>query len=228
MVEYPNKAESYPKLIERLSQPLLGLSCIPSTTSLTVVQLSNTGDLFYQKLFPHKSKLQEVSEEGRVQYYEDLDLDLTAGGGCGSKKPNLGENDLEFITKWVECLTKHVDKESKDAQEDENYDSEDVGIIREELFSCLGDSSSNTSELSHQIDKVRKAYRQGKVLTKKSIGLSYEPETLQMFDEGVQCSEPLGNVLLRNWYSDEPVPIDLTGKQNTENEEEKQNVVEDF
>ena len=268
MVEYPNKAQSYPKVTERLSQPLLGLSCIPTKTSLVVVQLSNTGDLFYQNLFPHESKLKEVRDEGSVQYYEDLDLDLTASGGCGSKKPNLGGNEQEFITKWVECLMEHVEKGSKDTlgDLDENCDSKHVGIIREELFSCLAEievqcslcsdgglrgSSANSDrttqvmnasgrsvdpaeicpyckmskELSDQIDMVRKADSQRRVLTKKCLGLNYEAGTLQLFDEGIQCSEPLGNVLLNNWYSDEAVPIDLSGKQNNETEEDKLDAV---
>ncbi|XP_028414421.1 uncharacterized protein LOC114537564 [Dendronephthya gigantea] len=170
MVDYPRKAQSYPEVTKRLNQPLLGLSCIPESegSSLTVVQLSSTGDLFYQSLAPRESQLTEVRDEGRVQYYEDFDSDAVSSGGCGSKQPNLGVNDHKFITHWVECLMKQTDKESK-KRLDENFDKscEDVGIIREEIFSSLetevqcslclvpeGDASCNNKKIAEANDTL--------------------------------------------------------------------------
>jgi hypothetical protein len=251
MINYPNKAQSYSKVCERLNQPLLGLTCVPHSTrkSLTVIQLSNTGDLFYQNLSSHEIKLEEVRDGGRVQYYQDVDLDLTSSGGCGSKRLTLEENDHKFITKWVECLMEHSNNERKDMAEyfDKNCDSEDVGMIREELFSyltefnvqcslCSDRGSCDNPEASEVCryckmpsqlsDRIKKTYQPMQVLTRKSLGLKNEAERLQLFNEDIKCSEPLGSVLLRNWFSDEQVPIELTGEKSSDGEDTKQDMVE--
>ena len=249
MVSYPNKALSHQKVSERLSKPLLGLSCIADSTrkSLTVVQLSNTGDLFYQHLSPHESKLQEVRDEGRVQYYEDLDLDLVASGGCGSKQPKLHEDENKFITKWVNYLM--YESEDMEVDLDENCVVEDAGKLREKLFSYMAAKNTQCSlcsdrrfsescepaeicpcckmprELSDKFDEVRKPDSQKPVLTKEYLGLKYKPEVLQMFNENIKCSEPLGTALLRNWHSDEQVPVDLTGQQSNESKDDKEEMV---
>ena len=253
MVDYPNKAQSYPKVMERVNHPLLGLSCIPNSTtqSLVVLQLSSAGDLFCQNLFPYESQLKQVRDEGTVRYFEELDLDLTASGGCGSKKPNLGKKDEEFITSWVECL---IEQTANDLCEKLTENCEDVGNVRHKIFSSFemdvqchlcserplvktsktsakeSDDNSNSSEikesdicpycnlssrLSHQMYMISESDR--KILTKESLGLNYEPKSLQMFDENTPCSEPLGIALLNNWYSNEQKPIDLTEEMDTEN-----------
>ena len=154
MMNYPRKAQSYAEVTKRLHKPLLGLSCIPESEgpSLTVVQLSNTGDLFYQSLVPHESQLTEVRDEGRVQYYEDLDSDAVSCGGCGSKEPNFGVNDHKFITHWVECLMKQNDEESKEHLEKFSKGCEDVNIIREEIFSSLETEVQCSLCLVHEDD----------------------------------------------------------------------------
>ena len=254
MVNYPNKAQSCRKVSERLSKPLLGLSCITDSTrkSLTVVQLSNTGDLFYQHLSPQESKLQVVQDGGRVQYYEDLDLDLVASGGCSSKQAKLEEDEYKFITKWVKYLMKRVYKHANKDMEidfDENCVVEDAVELREKLFSYMAAKNTQCSlcrdrrfsescetaevcpyckmsrDLSDKFDKVRKADSQKPILTKEYLGLKYKPEVLQMFNEDIQCSEPLGISLLRNWHSDEHVPVDLTGQQSNESKDDKQDMV---
>ena len=252
MVDYPNKAQSHNKVSERLSHPLLGLQCIPTTATLAIVQLSNAGDLFYENLLPRERKLREMRDERGVQYFEDFELDVNACGGCGSKRPSLDKDDEEFLAKWVKCLVKQTEDILGG-----NCNAEDVSIIREGIFSSLkidvnpcslcsskslGDCSGGiaetaedhgngspgtnetekssicpccnlTRESSDRLSKVRTSGRTA--LTNEYLGVSCESEPLQMFDEGMQCSEPLGNVLLKNWYSDEQVPIDLGGQNET-------------
>ena len=46
-----------------------------------------------------------------------------------------------------------------------------------------------------------------------------------MFNEDTKCSEPLGTALLRNWHSDEQLPVDLTGQQSNESKDDKEEMV---
>lgn len=259
MFDFPNKAQRYPEVKKRLNQPLLGLSCISESrkTSVLVLQLSNTGDLFYEKLAARESSVQ-------ANVHKDFDLNVKGSSVTvpDNKKLNLGENDQEFITKWVELLMDHVHRESKEMLDEliENCTSIDAGIIQEELFSyleefevqcclcngqssreaddtmnssCSSDPLENTDcsyckmprKLSDQINRFSKGDDQRKILTKKSLDLKYKADALKLFDEGIQCSEPLGNVLLRNWYSDKQLPVDFTGRNRNEIENDKQDSV---
>ena len=263
MVDYPNKVQSHSRVTKRLSDPLLGLSCILTTRKLTILQLSNAGDLFYQNVFRRESKLTEMRDEWGVKHFKDFELDFTACGGCGSKKPSLTRDDKEFLAKWVECLMEQTDEEDMSG---DNCGVENVSAIRKEIFSSLetdvscslcsenrlGNSSGSigetgenctssktdatvesricpycnlTRESSDQLCKARTS--DWTILTKDYLGLSYEVESLHMFDEDIQCSEPLGKVLLRNWHSDEQVPIELAVEHEPE-EINKNELVEKY
>ena len=85
---------------------------------------------------------------------------------------------------------------------------------------CCSYCGLNT-ELSERLSQV--VISDNAILTKDFLGLQHEPEELKLFNyEDIQCNEPLGNNLVRNWVSEEQTPMCLTtGESEEANERDK-------
>lgn len=246
LIDYPNKEETLHAVVSQLNQPLLGLTCIsnpaPSDNTLAVIQMSKTGDLFYQCFTPHENTLTQEIDKEQVYYYEDIDIDFACSGGCGSTKPILTEKDQHTVENWLECA-KHERAETNNIALQESSDTfhfSDAELLRKKVFSKLENDSkcilcedvgfSNMDSVgeadfqkecdccgldenvSEKLSSV--TTKEMTFLTNTYLGSSYETAELQWFDGNRDYTHPLAATLVNNWYSEEQTPVKLSGVES--------------
>lgn len=240
MVEYPNKAELLPEITSRLSQPLLGLTSIKHVSdnikTLSILQLSKAGDLFYQCLSPQENTLKEERNQQQLHFYEEFDVDHASSSGCGSLKIVLAEKDKDLVQNWLNSTKEQMVQENTSALQESSHTFHFVnaGLIREKILSlikhnsqctlCDGILTSNQvavhdelegkcyccgldKTVSEKLNAIRTT--ETVVLTNAYLGTNYEPNQLELFDVHQNYTDHLGLVLLKNWSNEEQTPVQL-------------------
>ena len=202
--------------------------------------MSKVGDLFYQCFTPCVNTLTQEVEQGRVYFYEDTNMDFACSGGCSSRKPVLTEKDRHVLENWLEHVTQERTETNTSALL-ENPSTSSVSDATE-VYKCLFSKVENGSKCrlcddvgSSRVDTVGESAFQKKcdscgvdrndakklssartkevsVLTNGYLGRSYTPKKLELFNNDSNYTDPLGVVLLKNWYCEKQTPINMTGQ----------------
>ena len=202
--------------------------------------MSKLGDLFYQCFTPCVNTLTQEVEQGRAYFYEDSNMDFACSGGCSSRKPVLTEKDRHVLENWLERVTQERAEANISALL-ENPSTSNVSEAAE-VYKNLFSKVENGSKCrlcddvgSSRVDTVGESASQEKcdscgtdrndakklssartkevsILTNDYLGSTYTPKKLELFNEDSNYTDPLGVVLLKNWYCEKQTPINVTGQ----------------
>jgi hypothetical protein len=207
-------------LEDRLADPLVGVCSIAMTSQegnkgFTVLQMSASGDIFYQPFVPGKA-------------------------GKGGNLENLSDKDLAFCKDWIHGLIA-MDQEDLKLNKwplESNMIETDCGDLFTKMISlnephqscvlciddtCAADYDATQDELDNDevsvcprcgIDikygrQLKESQTIDNIVCCKKMKLGIQSHNLNLTTNADSFQDPLSKNLLRNWILDTPVPLNL-------------------
>ncbi|XP_031571800.1 uncharacterized protein LOC116305938 isoform X1 [Actinia tenebrosa] len=228
-------------LDDRLSQPLIGVCCIPLSSKedrkgFTAFQMSSAGDLFYQPF------IQNDKGKGRIYRYDP-------STSKDSKNVRFSDADITFLKSWIDELVAM-------ANENDEYnewplrsnmletDCEDLfrkmmylELPHQSCFLCNPSTANSYATVQEEQDNDEECVcprceidvkngRQVKkcqtlnIQCREKIKSEVQCVDLNFVNNADSYKDPLSQNLFQNWFSDTHVPLNLGSTDKIDKEKE--------